>query len=106
MGLPQAGQTADTLQAIRQRGALRWGADAEGGAPYVFPDPQEPKRMIGFEYDLAEAVAAKLDLRAEMVQNQWDGLVPALQRGDFDIIMNGLEITPEHQQQVAMSRPY
>ena len=41
-----------------------------------------------------------------MVQNQWDHLVPALQRGNFDIILNGLEITDEHRQQIAMSRPY
>lgn len=97
---------ADALEQIRQRGVLKWGADAEGGAPYVFPDPQQPARLTGFEVDLAEALARKLGVRAEMVQNQWDGLVPALQRGDFDIALNGLEITDEHRRQIAMSRPY
>jgi len=62
--------------------------------------------MIGFEYDLAEAIAARLGVKAQMVQNSWDGLVPALQRGNFDIILNGLEITDEHRQQIGMSRPY
>jgi len=104
--IPRAGDAADTLQAIRQQGVLTWGADAEGGAPYVFPDPQEPSRMIGFEYDLAEALAAKLGVKAKLVQNSWDGLVPALERGNFDIILNGLEITDEHRQRIAMSRPY
>lgn len=104
--LPNAPCAEDTLAAIQRRGVLRWGADAEGGAPYVFPDPQNPGRLIGFEVDLADALAAKLGVKAEMVQQQWDGLVPALQRGNFDIILNGLEITPEHQQQIAMSRPY
>ena len=96
----------DTLQTIKQRGVLKWGADAEGGAPYVFPDPQNPARMTGFELDLANALAAQLGVKAEMVQNSWDGLVPALERGNFDLILNGLELTPEHQQQIAMSRPY
>jgi polar amino acid transport system substrate-binding protein len=96
----------DALQAIQQRGLLKWGADAEGGAPYVFPDPQKPERLIGFELDLANALAAQLGVRAELVQNSWDGLVPALERGNFDVILNGLELTPEHQQQIAMSRPY
>ena len=41
-----------------------------------------------------------------MVQNQWDQLTPALLRGNFDIILNGLELTPENQQRIAMSRPY
>ena len=99
-------QAADTLQRLQQQGVLKWGADAEGGAPYVFPDPQKPERLIGFEVDLAEALARKLGVRAEMVQNQWDGLVPALKRGNFDIALNGLELTDEHRQQIAMTRPY
>src|SRR5262245_61131385 len=101
-----AARAADTLQRIQQQGVLKWGADAEGGAPYVFPDPRRPDHLIGFEVELADALARKLGVRAEMVQNQWDGLVPALQRGNFDIILNGLEITDEHRQQIAMSRPY
>jgi polar amino acid transport system substrate-binding protein len=97
---------ADRLADIKSRGVLLWGADAEGGAPYVYPDPEKPEQLIGFEFELAEALASKLGVRARMVQNQWDQLLPALERGNFDIILNGFEITPEHQQRVAMSRPY
>src|SRR5438045_9070538 len=97
---------ADQLDVIKKRGILLWGADAEGGAPYVYPDPQKPEQLIGFEYELADALAAKLGVKARMVQNQWDQLIPALQRGNFDIILNGLELTPENQQRIAMSRPY
>ena len=97
---------ADALAAIKQRGVLKWGADAEGGAPFVFPDPQQPEKLIGFEAELAEALAARLGVKAEMVQNQWDQLTPALLRGNFDLILNGLELTPENQQRIAMSRPY
>src|SRR5690242_18107161 len=68
----------DTLQEIKQRGVLRWGADAEGGAPYVYPDPEKPGRLIGFEVEIAEALAQRLGLKAEMIQNQWDQLIPAL----------------------------
>lgn len=99
-------RAADHLDQIRQRGVLRWGADAEGGAPYVYPDPQHPSQLIGFEFELAEALAAKLGVQASMVQNQWDQLIPALDRGNFDIILNGLELTPDNQQRIAMSRPY
>jgi polar amino acid transport system substrate-binding protein len=97
---------ADHLDEIKQRGVLLWGADAEGGAPYVFPDPQKPEVLTGFEFELAEAIAAKLGVKAQMVQNQWDQLIPALERGNFDIILNGLEITPDRLQHVAMTRPY
>jgi polar amino acid transport system substrate-binding protein len=97
---------ADTLQEIKTRGVLLWGADAEGGAPYVYPDPQKPEQLIGFEHELADAIAAKLGVKAQMVQNQWDQLVPALERRNFDIILNGLEITADNQQHIAMSLPY
>jgi polar amino acid transport system substrate-binding protein len=97
---------SDHLQEIKARGVLRWGADAEGGAPYVYPDPDKPERLVGFECDLAEALAAKLGVKAAMVQNQWDQLIPALERGNFDILLNGLELTADHQQHIAMSRPY
>src|SRR5438270_530324 len=105
-GAPFSTRAADHLQQIQQRGVLLWGADAEGGAPYVYPDPQKPEQLIGFEYELAEALARRLGVKARMVQNQWDQLVPALERGNFDIILNGLELTPQNQQRIAMSRPY
>jgi len=97
---------ADALDQIKQRGVLRWGADAEGGAPYTYPDPQKPDQIIGFEYDLAEALAAKLGVKAEMVQNQWDQLIPGLERGNFDIVLNGLEVTEENQQRNVLTQPY
>jgi polar amino acid transport system substrate-binding protein len=40
------------------------------------------------------------------VQNQWDQLIPALERGNFDIVLNGLELTAENQQHIMMSLPY
>jgi polar amino acid transport system substrate-binding protein len=97
---------ADKLDEISQRGVLLWGADAEGGAPYVYPNPDQPEQLVGFEYELAEAIAAQLGVKAKMVQNQWDQLIPALNRGNFDIILNGLEITEDNQQHISMSRPY
>src|SRR5215472_7298957 len=105
-GLPAVLHAADHLQEIKTRGVLLWGADAEGGAPYVFPDPQKPEQLTGFEFDLAEALATKLGVKANMVQNQWDQLVPGLERGNFDIILNGLELTADNQREIAMSQPY
>lgn len=94
------------LAEIKTRGALKWGADMEGGAPYVFIDPKNPKQLIGFERDFADVLAAKLGVKAEFIQNNWDGLPSALQRKSFDVIINGIEITPDHLRQIAMTRPY
>ena len=98
--------TSSPLQKIRARGVLLWGSDSEGGAPYVFPDPKDPSKLIGFELDIVEAIARELGVRQQLVQTAWDSLVPALERGDYDMAMNGLEIIPERLNRVLMSRPY
>jgi polar amino acid transport system substrate-binding protein len=99
-------RTGGALEEIGKRGYLLWGSDAEGGAPYVFPDPNDPSRLIGFEVDLARAIARELGVEARQSQNAWDSLIPALERGDFDIALNGLEITPERKQSILFSLPY
>jgi polar amino acid transport system substrate-binding protein len=85
---------------------LVWAADAEGGAPYSFPDPRDPAHIIGFEVDLANTLAARIGRTARFVQNQWDGLVPGLERGEYDVVINGLEITPERAEKIHFSTPY
>jgi polar amino acid transport system substrate-binding protein len=103
---PCFGAPHSTLDTIKSRGVLLWGSDAEGGAPYVFPDPKDPSHLIGFELEIAEAVAKELGVKARLVQTAWDSLVPALERGDYDMAMNGLEIIPEREKRVLFSRPY
>jgi polar amino acid transport system substrate-binding protein len=101
-----AGGPGDALDAVKTRGELLWGSDAEGGAPYVFIDPNDTGRMIGFEVELAGAIARELGVKARQVQNGWESLLPALNRGDFDIAMNGIEITPARRDAVLFSSPY
>ena len=85
---------------------LRWAADAEGGAPYVFKDPNHLDRNIGFEVDLAEALGHEIGRRIEFVQYDFKVVVSGLQRGDFDFAMNGLEMTPDRVKAVRFTRPY
>jgi polar amino acid transport system substrate-binding protein len=96
----------NTLEKVKSTGTLVWGFDAEGGAPYAFYDPSHPSRLIGFEVDLVQAIAREMGVKVQYFQNAWDGILLALQRGDFDIAMNGIEITPEREQAVLFSRPY
>ena len=95
-----------TLAAIRQRGEITWGADVQGGEPYVYEDPANPSHLIGFEVDIMDAVARRLGVKARMVQYTWSNLVPSLERGDFDVIANGLEATPERRERLRLSEPY
>ena len=85
---------------------LRWAADAEGGAPYIFKDPSDINRYVGFEVELAAALGKELGRRIEFVQYDFKSLTPGLQRGDFDFAMNGVEDTPDRQKALRLSRPY
>ncbi len=95
-----------TLARIEARGEIVWGADLAGGEPYVYRDDKDPSRIIGFEVDIMDALAARLGVRARMAQTNWSNLVPSLERGDFDVVVNGLEATPERLDRILLSRPY
>ncbi len=96
----------DTLEKIKNTGVLTWGFDAEGGAPYVFRDPKNPGKLIGFEVELVHAIARELGVKVQHFQNSWDSILLSLQRGDFDIALNGIEITSDRKQSVLFTRPY
>jgi polar amino acid transport system substrate-binding protein len=98
--------SGNTLAQIRERGEITWGADVQGGEPYVYEDPVNPKHTIGFEVDIMDALARRLGVKSRLVQFAWSNLVPSLERGDFDIAMNGIEATGERQQRLLLSQPY
>jgi polar amino acid transport system substrate-binding protein len=85
---------------------LRWGADAEGGAPYIFRDPGNPERNVGFEVDLSVALTRELGRPIEHRQYDFVTLVLGLERGDVDFVMNGFEVTPDRVRRLRFSRPY
>ncbi|MDP2273439.1 MAG: ABC transporter substrate-binding protein/permease [Archangium sp.] len=85
---------------------LTWGADAQGGAPYVFQDPMEPNRLTGFEVELATMLGQRLGRQARPVHGPWDKLLELLARGDFDLVINGIEVAAEKKRVVELSRPY
>jgi polar amino acid transport system substrate-binding protein len=96
----------DALADIRQRGVLRWGADQEGGGPYVYPDPQNPKRIRGFEVDLMELLAKKLGVKSQFQQCEWSNLKDLLRTGGIDVIANGYELTGSRAQVMRPTVPY
>lgn len=97
---------ADALDEVRQRGRLIWGADQEGGGPYVYPDLENPDHLVGFEVDLAELIARSIGVQAEFFQADWNTLPEFLQKGTIDIILNGYEWTANRAARMLSSRPY
>jgi polar amino acid transport system substrate-binding protein len=85
---------------------LRWGGDAEGGAPFVEADPANPSIVRGFDVDIASMIARGLNRDPQFVQTSWASLEASVERGDFDVALSGLEDRPELRTRHAVSIPY
>jgi len=85
---------------------LRWGGDAEGGAPFVEADPADPSAVRGFDVEVAALIAHGLGRSPRFVQVAWASIDASVARGDFDIGLSGVEDTPARRARLAVSRPY
>src|SRR4051794_37114202 len=85
---------------------LRWGGDAEGGAPFVEADPNDPSKLRGFDVEVAETIAKGLGRQPHFVQVAFTAIDQSVSRGDFDLGMSGVELTPARCAELTCSEPY
>jgi polar amino acid transport system substrate-binding protein len=85
---------------------LRWGGDAEGGAPFVEADPANPARVRGFDVEIASMIGHALHRQPVFVQVAWASIEASVERGDFSIGMSGVEDRPQLRDRHAVSIPY
>jgi|SRR5689334_16678939 len=97
------GDDSPTLKQIRQRGELRIGLEA-GYMPFEMVD--KSGELIGFDLDLSRLMARKLGVKLKVVNQAWDGIIPALLTGKFDVTLGGMTITPERAKSVDFCDPY
>src|SRR5918994_553493 len=62
--------------------------------------------LVGYDVEVAEAVAEKLGLEIEFEETQWDAIFAGLEAGRFDVIANQVSINPEREEQYLFSSPY
>jgi cystine transport system substrate-binding protein len=62
--------------------------------------------LVGYDVEVAEAVAEKLGLEIAFEETQWDAIFAGLDAGRFDVIANQVSITPEREEQYLFSEPY
>lgn len=73
--------------------------------PLNFADPATGEG-IGFEYDLFNEIAKRLNATVKWELTSWDVMIQAVRDGQFDVGMDGITINDERKQQVAFSEPY
>ena len=73
--------------------------------PFEFRE-QGSREITGFDMDLIRAVGKKLDMQVEILDMDFEALIPAVKRGNLNLVIAGMTITKDRQKIVDMSEPY
>lgn len=96
------GASADGLDDVLERGTLRvgvspfapWMIEGEGGA------------LSGFDIDVGNKVAQDMGVKAEFRNYKWEDIIPALEKGEIDMIAAGMAITPGRALRISFTQGY
>ena len=91
-----------TLETIKKRGIINIGNSPF--RPWVMRDITGVS--VGYEIDVGTQLAKDMDVTPNFITTAWDGIIPALLSGKFDIIVGGMSKTPKRGLQVNFSRTY
>jgi polar amino acid transport system substrate-binding protein len=92
-----------TLEEILKNKKLRVGFEA-GYMPFEMTDKKG--NFVGFDIDIAKIMAKEMGVEFFPVNTAWDGIIPSLITGKFDIIMSGMTITQERNLKINFADPY
>ncbi len=98
----QALASESVIESIKQDGVIRIGLSVF--TPWSMRDKNG--ELIGFELDVGRALAEDMGVDVEFIPTAWDGIIPQLVSGNFDVIISGMSITPERNLTVNFSDPY
>lgn len=89
---------------VRAAGVLRVGTEGVY-SPFSYHDPATGE-LVGYDVDVAKAVAAKVGVRVEFVETPWDSIFAALEANRFDVVANEVTINAERKARYDLSVPY
>ena len=103
VGHGQGAKAQDTIiDQVMKRGTLNVGM-----ATFVPWSMRDKKgNLIGFEIDVGKRLGEDLGVEVNFIPTAWDGIIPALIAGKFDVIISGMTVTPKRNLTVNFSIPY
>jgi polar amino acid transport system substrate-binding protein len=90
------------IESIKEEGVIRIGLSIF--TPWSMRDLNG--ELVGFELDVGRALAEDMGVDVEFVPTAWDGIIPQLVSGNFDVIISGMSITPARNLTINFSNPY
>lgn len=109
LALPSAAQSTrqgvssdSVIETIKQNGVITIGLALF--RPWSMRDVNG--ELVGFELDVGRKLARDMGVEVEFVPTAWDGIIPALVSGKFDVIISGMSVTAQRNLTVNFSTPY
>lgn len=98
-----SGSSSQTESKIKDSGKLVVLTNAEF-PPYEYQG--DGNEVVGIDIDMSQAIADAMGVELEVVNMDFDGLIPALNGGKGDIVAAGMTVTDERKESVDFSDPY
>ena len=98
----QALSAESVIETIKRRRVIKIGLSLF--TPWSMRDRNG--ELIGFELDVGRKLAADMGVDVEFIPTAWDGIIPALVAGKYDVIISSLSITPQRNLTVNFTEPY
>lgn len=92
-----------TTTAFASDMTIRWGTEA-GYKPFMFKS--EAGDLVGFDYEIGNAICEVLKAECSWTEQAWDGMIPALNAQKYDAILASMSITKERQRAVDFTGKY
>lgn len=89
---------------VKSAGVLRVGTEGVY-SPFSYHDPATGQ-LVGYDVDVARAVADKIGVKVEFVETPWDSIFAALEANRFDVVANEVTINDERKAKYDLSEPY
>ena len=93
----------DLLAKVREKGKLTIAMEGTW-APWTYHDTDD--KLVGYDVEVGQNIAKELGVEAEFIEGEWDGLLAGLDAGLYDILINGVDATPERNKKYDFSEPY
>lgn len=96
-------QSEDLLDQIRSKGVVVIATEGTW-SPWTFHDVNG--KLTGYDIEVGRLIAQKLGVKPQFVEGKWDGLLAGISAGRYDIMINGVDMTPERQKAYRFTDPY
>jgi L-cystine transport system substrate-binding protein len=93
------------LARVKEAGVLKVGTEGTY-SPFSFHDPKQGNKLVGYDVEVAAAVAKELGVEVEYVETPWDSIFAGLTSSRFDVIVNQVTKNSEREGLYGLSTPY